>query len=82
MDDPNEDEMEDSNVDSSNNVSDHEAPEVPQVSESLSDEAQFEEPVTSPEVIGEEEASGDAPDGEPVDIDDQLKSIGRDKDTG
>ena len=57
--------------------SDHEIPYVPQVDESLPDEAQFEEPVASPNVTGEEDASGDAPEGEPMDIDEQLKSVGR-----
>jgi len=58
------------------NVSDHQIPGVPQVTESLPDEAQFEEPVASPNVTGEEDASGDAPSGEPVDIDEQLKKVG------
>ncbi|OGE09271.1 hypothetical protein A3A60_04050 [Candidatus Curtissbacteria bacterium RIFCSPLOWO2_01_FULL_42_26] len=81
MDDPIGDQVVDSDVNSKRiNVSDHQIPGVPQVTESLPDEAQFEEPVASPEVIGEEDASGDAPEGEPVDIDAQLESIGRDKD--
>ena len=60
----------------------HTIPNVVQVDESLPSEPQFEDPIASPSVTGEESPSGDAPDGEPVDIDDQLKSIGYDnKDT-
>jgi len=51
-------------------------PETPAVDETLPDEPQFEEPLASPAVTGEEDPSGDAPGGEPVDIDDQLQKVG------
>ena len=81
MDDPSDDQI--NNLDTVNSSSDdkqdsaHPIDDVPQVAEGLPNEAQFEEPVASPEVTGEEDASGDAPDGEPMDIDEQLKSVGR-----
>jgi hypothetical protein len=52
-------------------------PSVPQVDESGVEEAQFEEPVASPNVVGEENVfSGDAPEGEPADIDEELAKVG------
>lgn len=51
-------------------------PEAPVVNETLPNESQFEDPIASPNVTGEEDASGDAPGGEPVDIDEQLQKVG------
>lgn len=50
---------------------------VPEVDETLPDESQFEEPVASPAVTGEENVfSKDAPEGEPADIDEELQKVG------
>lgn len=54
---------------------------VRQEEESLPDEAQFEEPVAGPSVTGEEDVfSGDAPEGEPADIDAELAKVGLESD--
>ena len=42
----------------------------------LEDEAQFEEPVASPAVLGEEDPSGSASDAESMDIDEELAKVG------
>lgn len=60
--------------------SDHQIPEAGTVTESKTDEDQFEEPVAAPSVTGGEDPYSDATDSEPVDIDDQLGKLGLDND--
>lgn len=56
---------------------DHQIPQVPEVKETGEDEPQFSDPMASPAVLGEENVfSGDAPEGEPADIDDELAKVG------
>lgn len=78
-----DDKVDDSDVDpldDSGERDDHKIPEVTEVHESGVDEAQFQEPVASPGVTGEEESSGDAPGGEPHDIDKALADLGLEND--
>lgn len=78
-----DDTVDDSNVGTQDNAdegNDHKIPEVTEVHESGVDEAQFREPVASPGVTGEEESSGDAPGGEPHDIDKALADLGLEND--
>ena len=42
----------------------------------LEDEAQFEEPLASPSVLGEKDASGSTTDAESMDIDEELAKVG------
>lgn len=75
--------VDDSDVDTQDDAGDgddHKIPEVPEVHEGGTDEAQFQEPIASPSVIGEEESSGDAPGGEPHDIDQALADLGLEND--
>lgn len=59
----------------------HPIDSVSEVYGSGEDEKQFEDPIASPSVIGEEDSvSGSASDGEPVDIDEALKEVGLKKD--
>ena len=58
----------------------HKIPQIDEADESGDDEPQFEEPIASPEVTGEENVfSGDAPEGEPADIDDEMRKVGLEK---
>ncbi len=67
-----------SDDDSSGN---HQIPDVPEVKESGEDEDQFSDPLASPSVTGEENVfSGDANEGEPADIDDELAKLGLEND--
>ena len=50
---------------------------VKSADEGLEDEAQFEEPIAPPSVLGEESSSGSATESESMDIDEELTKIGR-----
>lgn len=70
-----------SDDDDDNSSGDHQIPDVPEVKETGEDEPQFSEPMASPSVMGEENVfSGDASEGEPADIDDELAKLGLDND--
>ena len=58
----------------------HKIPSIGQVKEGLDDESQFEEPIASPNVIGEENIAGSSPIGEPQDIDKALSDFGLEND--
>jgi hypothetical protein len=61
---------------------DHQIPTVPEVKETGEDAEQFSDPMASPSVLGEENVfSGDAPEGEPADIDDELAKLGLENDS-
>jgi hypothetical protein len=60
---------------------DHKIPDVGEVKEGHDDESQFEEPVASPNVAGEESIGGSAPIGEPQDIDQALADLGLENDS-
>ena len=65
---------------SGNDDNNHQIPEAGEVDEGGEEESQFEEPIASPEVTGEENVfSGDAPEGEPADIDEEMKKVGLEK---
>lgn len=67
--------------DAGNNSSDnHKIPETPEVKESGEDEDQFTSPTASPSVTDGENISGDAPSGEPQDIDKALSDMGLEND--
>ncbi len=56
---------------------DHQIPSVPNTDDTGTEEDQFQEPVASPAVTGEEDVfSGDATTSESPDIDDELKKVG------
>lgn len=59
----------------------HEIPDIGDVKEGQDDENQFEEPVASPNVAGEESIGGSAPTGEPQDIDQALADLGLENDS-
>ncbi len=59
----------------------HQIPAVSDVTESGTNEPQFEGPAASPGVTGEENVfSGDATEGEAADIDAELKKVGLESD--
>jgi len=48
----------------------------PETKDKVIDEPQFEEPIASPAVLAEENSSGSAPEGESMDIDEELAKVG------
>ena len=68
--------------DDSTTTGDHQIPTIPVVKEGTEEAGQFEEPIASPNVLGEESIAGDAPDGEPQDIDKSLADLGLENDEG
>ncbi len=68
-----EDTINDSDDSDDNN---HKIPSIGQIKEGQDDESQFEEPIASPNVAGEQSIGGSAPIGEPQDIDQALADLG------
>ncbi len=62
------------------NDDNHKIPYAGEVKEGYDDENQFEEPIASPNVAGEESIGGSAPIGEPQDIDKALSDLGLEND--
>ncbi len=66
--------------DGQDNDDNHKIPTVEEVIEGGEDAPQFDAPIASPSVTGEGDVfSGDAPEGEPADIDDEMKKAGLEK---